>query len=270
MEQTKLILETIREACSTSREVKGSVLGAILKARFPLLNLREVYGGLRKFIAAECANLLRFSHKQGGDDVFTVIDCREMPFASDPSTIWRLFGNPNETGRLYYDVAIATILLGSEDFREDYEGLAPIPRITHEEQKLLIREFAVNAFSGDELSLIEKTLDSVNYWQLASGIFRSSRPSRISDFVEFRKSRLLEILRQRLVAAGASEPQAQATCTWVEEKQRSTSLTSELSHVKGPDRRVILDLVARMSDEELDQLTLPIRMVADMVSRLAR
>lgn len=271
MEQKEEILTAIRETCSMSREVKGSMLGAALKLKFPMLNLRDTYGGLRKFVSAECADFLSFSHKQGGDDVFSVTDSTVRLFASDPSTVWRIFGNPNETGDLFYHAESSTILLEAPGSKGTHEGAILVPRITHEEQKTLIHEFAIAALGGEELGLIDQALGSKDYWQLSVGIFKASRPSRIFDFVEFRKSQLLATLQQRLIAAGATEFRAQAISKWVEEKKSPPMHQPPEPHYpRRPDRQTILDLVARMSDEELDELKLPIRTVANLVSRLSQ
>jgi len=270
MEQKEVILNTIRETCKMSREVRGSTLGAVLKIKFPMLNFRDTYGGLHKFISTECTDLLKFSHKQGGDDVFSVINGSVRTFASDPSTVWRIFGNPNETGNLFYNAESCTISLELLDSQTTHEEMSPVPRITHEEQKILIQEFAAGALGEEELALIKQALDSTDYWQRSVGIFKKSRPSRLSDFVEFRKAQLLTLLQQRLIAAGANPSQAQEVSKWVEEKKKPMHQSPKSLYLPRPDRKVILDLIAQMSNEELDQLRLPIQTVADLVRRLTQ
>lgn len=270
MEQTELILEIVGEACSSADKIFGSALGTLIRAKLPLVNLRDDYGGLRKFLQSECSHILKFSHKQGGDDVFTVINGNEGHLTSEPSTVWRTFSNPIvNNGRLFYDNANTRLLVGAKRSTTQVGNLVPIEGISHVEQKEVIREFAEKNLDQEEQNLVERSLASENYWQLSTSVFQSSEPSRSKEFIEFRKDKLHEILRARLVTAGASESQAMMTSNWLRKGRPAIRVPEDNARATA-SRESIVNLVLKMTEAELDQVRIPLSIVAEIVERNSR
>lgn len=269
MEQKELILEAIREVCNTASEVRGSMLGALLRVRLPQVNLRDDYGGLHKFIQAECSDFLVFSHKHGGDDVFRVIDGSDTILTSDPWTAWRTFSNPTSNGELYYDLPNSRLLVGPKDTQPHGARIVPVPRITHDEQKALIFEFAEDNLSEEELRLIQRTLVSDNYWNLSISVLQSANPDQSLAFMNYRKEKLHASLTERLMTLGATESQALLTCNWLK-RERLVQRTSTPVSAESRDREAILSLIRQMAPSEIDQVSIPIWVVADIMQRVSR
>lgn len=72
-EATEIADSVIRLVRGAGR-IRGASLGAAIRQTFPDVDLRQQYGGLRRFIEAHCAEHVVVVDKQGLDDVYAARD----------------------------------------------------------------------------------------------------------------------------------------------------------------------------------------------------
>lgn len=285
------IAEFIVETClnSPTPEVLGTSLAAIVKARFPTVNLKSKYGGLGGFVKDYCSRDIDFHGRRGLDLVYVHASrLSEIPadthVATAPKdTPWIAFSNPSSSNRLFMKQdASAMLVVRPENPTPD--GYVEVPKVTEQEYREIAKEFIA------DLSLPEQTeygdiVAKPGFWFPFVNLVKERQGQQGNDnLVKLRLTRLNELLEKRLRSlAPLSSAELQRACRLVKAKSQQTHPMTRpdlLSRKKNHDeerlplldgaftRRLALSAIELMSVDELRQIRLPLGVMADAFRKL--
>jgi len=281
------IIERIKETPATL----GAQLGAVANARFPGVNFRLSYGGLREFLKkfggpeieivrgqAGMDDIYRWRGAGAGAEVPSVgVPKTETPVATFPryEMPWRIFTVPESHGRLYIHPESGIVQVVQDDDAAPEALFIEVPKLTKEEHRQIATDFLLQ-IDLDDRGRFQETLQAEDFWQkwfTTTRIWAGGKYLR--PWLAYRFDRICDFFRQRLDALGISDSVA-AICLERLKQSKAADRPNPVAKKRPPPisptsdeslRNIARVALNAMSEEELRRLWLPLGVVADAVRR---
>ncbi|HXA16747.1 MAG TPA: hypothetical protein VN380_07140 [Thermoanaerobaculia bacterium] len=275
-DQASKIRDALLEQLQLQPKV-GSQLGFALHQKWPELNMRSQYGGLRRFVHEFCAGSIEWRGKSGLDDIFGIpgqepeAATRQSHTPLDPTYFraWHAFTRPD-----YHDVAAINItgdLIVVDSKSAVPDGYKRVDGLTDENYREMARDFAKNQ-DASVASKLEAIIAKPKFWRdwLSALDGLALAPS----WRRLRLQRLEQIVKTKLLAAGVQA--GEANLIWLRLRAARKPETSEskairelpmapyqISHL----RDIAHLTIDRLSDTELREIRFPLGAMADAVTK---
>jgi hypothetical protein len=245
----RAIIAIVRHA---GGKILGSKLGFLLKKEF---DWAAVGQGMttKSFVLEHAKDCLEIKSPPGEDVEYVLLN-------HEADAGWAIFKNPNLPGIVVVRDQKQLIGLKSEEEKDPHDTI--IERLTSEDQKNVMRQFAQQKVGDDQATDLLTAIEEEGYWKRFSNALK--KKGLVAEWASFRHTNNVESLRQRLAGVHISEEN-------VEEIVRVALTTG--SSVKGTRNfrsfasdqkayRTIQELasaiVLEMTDEQLSNLNLPL------------
>ena len=291
-EEVASLVKLVEQMCQENETVLGTNLGNAIRVRFPDLNLKLEFGGLRKFILDYCAGQIVYVRAQGGDGVYALSskagsEARPEPRPTPAFTAWAALVDPNVHAQVAVDPASGSlhVCAAGEDPRE---GLIRLDKISLEEHRAIALGFLPQTPVASR-SLFEGALSGDGFWLRWTAAFRTlADPQIFESWMKWRYEGIITLFQERLRLAGL--PVDAVACA-VGELQKSKRVKSESTKSKAtvattqpgrsagdlpaarlgaldiPLRELAHSAIDFMSDGEIRRVWLPLGAVADVLRR---
>jgi hypothetical protein len=286
------MVKLIEQMCLENETVLGTNLGNAIKVRFPDLNLKLQFGGLRKFIQDYCAGQVVYVRAQGGDGVYAHSskadsEARREPKPTPASTAWAALVDPNVHTQLAVDPALGSlhVYAAGEDLPE---ALIRVDKISLEEHRAVAKGFLPQTPVASR-NLFEGALSDDEFWRKWTTAFRSLGDREIfENWMKWRYERIIALFEERLRSASLSDAAVAFAVGELRKSKQAKSAstksalavaTTRFGRSAGDlptDRLGVPDIPLRelahsainfMSDGEIRRIWLPLGAVADVLRR---
>jgi hypothetical protein len=287
-ERTRAIADFIEQCSALHDTIAGSAIGLSLKDRFPDLNIKTEYGGLRRFIQLNLSETVKFIEKKGGDNIFRHISkgtdqLREVqgpPSLSAPDLPWKAFVGPHGQHQLAVD-ALTGSLSTCRIADQPPEGTVAVPKLTGDEHRSIAKDF-LPSLPSESRPTFERALRETNYWQ-SWNLALKDHPDVFKEWLRWRREQILRMFGEKLqllgVPADASMNAINAMGSLkpaLTEKPADTDINRDLRAKDPvpptkPAGRTLHDLahaaIDALQEDELRRVWLPLGAVADALRR---
>jgi hypothetical protein len=204
VEETASLVSLIVQTCLENETVLGTNLGNAIKVKFPDLNLKLQFGGLRKFIQDYCADQVVYVRAQGGDGVYAHVSKAAGAAPTPTSTAWAALVDPNVHSQLAVDRASGTLqIYGSGAVIP--EALIRLDKISPEEHRTIAKEF-LPLIPTASRSLFESALNEEPFWLKWTAAFRNLADRELSvSWMKWRYEKIVALFEGRLRSASLSD-----------------------------------------------------------------
>jgi hypothetical protein len=277
------LMTELRAFFNTKSSVLGSQVGAFLKSRFPSFDYRTQHVNLKAFLQAIFPGEVNVIGKKGPDDILALAPASSQQpvgpiIIRDNDTQdegIEMFRNPTLSGSLIYDLQRKQLLKSAkpvELVENCASGSLNIERMSHADQRAIMEEFAKNYSAREDTRGFERVFerDDPLYWQKFYLIVKNAK--LVQNWLSFRRTKVTELLQQRLKDAGVPEGDIPGMV-----KQASLKGTSRrgVNSLSGSDSRgrittrpsSLADLartaIAHLSESQIRELKIPLGAIWD-------
>lgn len=291
-EEVASLAKLMEQICLASDTVLGSDLGNAARIRFPDLNLRLQFGGLRKFIQDYCAGQIIYVRAQGGDGVYAHVskvgcDARAAEIPTSTPTAWATLVDPNVDARLAVDPVLGSVHVcaGNDEIPE---SLIRVDKISLEDHRAIAKGFLPLTPVASRSSF-ESALGEDQFWPKWTAAFKTLSDRDVyAGWMNWRHEKLIALFEARLRSANlADDAIAFATSELQKSKQVKSALAkstpgigtsrprgsasySSHSRMGEPDarlRELAHSVINSMSDGDIRRIWLPFGAVTDALRR---
>jgi hypothetical protein len=289
---TEEVASLIKQMCLENETVLGTELGNAIRVRFPDLNLKLQFGGLRKFIQEYCAGQVVYVRAQGGDGVYAHSSRADSGVRPEPrppaaSTAWAALVDPNVHTQLAVDPASGALHVYA-DGEALPKDLIHVDKISLEEHRAMAKGFLPQTPAASRSSF-EGALSEDAFWWKWMTAFRTLADREIfENWMKWRYARIIALFDERLRSAGLSDDVVAVAIGELRKSKQVKSVSTKgtasiaINRPRGvagdlpntrlgvPDNRLrelahsAIDL---MSDGEIRRIWLPIGALADALRR---
>lgn len=289
----RTLRETLREKYRDNTRVLGCQLGASLRSRVPNLDFKIRFGGLRRFLETYFSNEVRWTGRQGLDDVYITL-FSDSPSDHDRSTVgwtsadsepstwlWPAVSNPSVDYQLSWST-LEQRLYHAPPGTDPEEGLVLIAKLTKPDYSKIATDFVRTRNDLDANAYLQAIESSES---LSKFIEMIRQQGRLAEWEVFRIDHVLRLFTERLEAAGATKESA---TEWADRLRRSQWLirNSRATQSAPPAARTILGrqpatrcrcpdaravaakALEHLSDVEIGRLSLPLEAVMSALRSL--
>lgn len=273
--------ELIQTQYSEDEPLLGSQLGAIVKKEYAELMVPGM--NLASLINKHLSDLLKYSGKQGRDNIYRVInssgDSLATPYSSDDGELWNVFSNPRYPGSIFIRNADRTLVKFNSSISSTAHGFTELPRLTDEDIRQIITDFINNTEHFQHGEQKKELIAELNahYWRNWMQYLRSVASSNNAVIVNWRSHHAQAIenaFASRLDHFGFS-PKDIEKWVWVllssrtklppgREPKVSADLSSSIGGSELTLRQLIHKAIDSLSDDQLRSVTLPVGALYDV------
>lgn len=234
----------------------GAQLGAKLKDRFKNLDIKLRFGGIKKLAETLSSGNIQAVRRHSLDWVFERTN-GEQPVAQhiQKDSVWRVFHNPHITGKLALNLSLVSLRVIAPH-EQPADGEVIIERLTHHDQRQIMREFAATLDSGTDWHTLIDGPDT-EYWQAFMRTVQSkgNQPA----WLKFRWQRLCKSLIEKLTETKLPDEAIQSLVRRIAEEDgrsrtKPSSSATPIQHETMPMidlRRLGHLIIDHMSHDEL-------------------
>lgn len=278
------LVAVVRARTVGRRSILGAQLGAIIRADQPGLDIKADFGGLKQFVAARLAGLLRPVGKSGLDDVYEFVgqDPPEAaywrPASPHERIFWQVFSNPTATGKLAYQPEMR-LLQVSQSIDAPMEDRKAVETMSKEDYREAARAW-LDGYEGLDEGGRQRLRDILtlgDFWSSwYQAVVRHADPALRHSWEDARRAAIRTAAETAFAAAGLPEEEIGRWSNILFES-KSAKPTSRpympsaaaasavlMPGVRQRDvRHLALAAVRQLSDGELRRLRLPLGAVWD-------
>jgi hypothetical protein len=272
----------------------GSYLGLVLRRRWPDLNVKAQFGGLRRFVREHGDGQIEFRGNRGGDDVFAVPGAAPLAglvaaAASGPMYLraWHAITKPGDRDIAAVNASTGEVVVVGANGQVP-EGYRRVDGLTEKDYREMARTF-VSAIDGANSHELESVISTDgNFWD--AWLQAISKAGLARDWRKWRLQRLEAIVKDKLIAAGVPSEETGAIWSRLREATRkSRTAASASGGGVAPQRfdagarslataagsasqiRTIAHLtIDRLGESELRDIRFPLGAIADVLTALLR
>lgn len=297
--QVAEIVEFIEQKCLSADEVLGTEIGTAIKVRFPEINLRVDFGGLRAFVKDHCVDKIVYVRPKGGDGVYAHIsklgaappqDPRPVatPQTSRNASAWAALVDPNVAMQLAADPTSGVLQVFAVG-QTIPEVLFHVQKISVEEHRTIAQNF-VETIPESSRRPFEDALKEKVFWSKWTTAFQGLPDRSIYvNWMKWRHDQILAMFQERLRSGQFSDTSISTALAELKKSKQikeavarpespSTSRTSaqipSARFIKEPSQPAVTQLHALahsaldlMSEAEVRRIWLPLGAVADACRR---
>jgi hypothetical protein len=273
------IRDVVLDQAKKGSSVLGSNLGYALRKKLPELDLKSKYGSLRQFIERHCGDEIVWVGKRGADNVYARVGANSLDNNTSESsageTLWKAFSNPIVELHVILNRNTGDVSVTSSATVPSGEYL-PLQKVSKDEYRLMCEQFLPRVSDLEIEAQLKNALAQNDFWPAWSNVVNRYRYKGVfSEWLDFRREHILEILKSRLKALNLSEPANERILNSFRQKRHLTSAAPlRRNEVLKPDRRpragirrVIGDAITSLSDEDLRRIWLPAGVLIDALRR---
>ena len=281
-ENVARLVELIEEICLEKETVLGTNLASEIKVRFPDLNLKLQFGGLRRFIQDHCSDRVVYVRAQGGDGVYAHLSKAgtKAPSESKPTstpTAWATFVDPNVHSQLAVEPVSGSLHVYVASGKPE-EKLIPVRKISIEEHRVIAKEF-VPLIPIASQSPFESALSEDAFWPKWTAAFKTLTDREIyTKWMKWRYEKIVGLFEERLRSAGLSDDAVTSAISELQKsKQVKLASTKSTAAMVSTTPRGSLDysllrelahsVINSMGDGDIRRIWLPLGAVADALQR---
>ena len=280
------LVEFVEEMCLRAETVAGADLGSAIRFRFPGLNLKVRFGGLRQFVQEHCGGRVVYVHAKGGDGIYAHVTKAPVEIQSAEGTTprftaWASLVDPNIDTHLAIDSASGSLHVLNEGI-EVAAPLISVKKLSLEEHRDIAKGF-LPELPDVSRKLFEDALIGDGFWRQWTAALKSlSDPSLYHKWIRWRQDGIMQLFDERLRSANLPEgliPFAMAELQKSKEAQSSSKRNAPsapkrfesnprdfLSGQSAGDlslRDLARSSINLMEDADIRRLWLPLGAVAD-------
>jgi hypothetical protein len=275
-----IIIHKLRE----SKEVAGSDLGYSITQKFPEINMKAKYGGLKRFITEYCFDEVIWLRKRGADDIYsrainTSLKKIEPPeefvqVAQDSlESFWRAFSNPNTVYTVVLNKITGELSLKKND-EPVREPFIRVEKVSREEYRQIAWDFLPQL---DEAQRIEfrQSLSLDDFWPHWSALINKYKKEGVLDtWLQWRTERIRTIFENRLKLADVTSTVTEQAVNQLTQPPKKRPLSHQARATrddieKNIDedqlRKIIHTAIDKLSLEELRRIWLPLGIITDIL-----
>lgn len=233
----------------------GSQIGFKLRQIFPNLEIKERFGGLNNLIAQCTPEEVFCIGKSGLDNCYSTSDDGYLNEKTVKQiTPWSIFHNPLLPGEVGVRHDTGKLVFLSEDIDA---RVSKIARVTHAEQKNLIKDFVNTKVPPQEHHLFDSVqhAEDSEYWSVFKKILTSLK--LVSQWIEYRNLHLHRILVEKMSDIGIS-PSAMTDQSQHSFQHKDISPISKRVERIGTLKDLAIKVISQMDETQLEKVWLPL------------
>ncbi|MDT5061713.1 MAG: hypothetical protein QOH63_2172 [Acidobacteriota bacterium] len=285
--QESQIKNLITTMAAERGEIAGSILGSLMRKEFGV-DMKNEYGGLKRFIRERCAGEVEWVRKKGGDDIFKHVsnlqpareiesvkegaDYRDERFESP----WKVFNNPKIKKGLLLDTTTGQLNVRN-DGEPVPENFIPIEKVTQGEHRQMAEDFLAE-LDESKREEFRQALAFENFWFHWSVLLRRYRNDGVQKkWLKWSDTKIFDLFESRLRLAALPDNIIDNAINILKHSleqlvrpRQSYDSTSRRLETNDPLRNIIHLVIDGMSEEELRRIWLPIGLLADALKQTNR
>jgi hypothetical protein len=258
---TARIVETLR---ATGGHVSGPVLGKYVNTAFPNVNMRNTFGGLRKFIETHCSGKVTRVSAVGNPDFYALADASDSTALPDA---WQAFVNPRAEAAVAVDCTGQCAVFRPTGTAP--EGFTPIPSLSASDYRRVAQDF-IALCEPQAGSALTATLTAEPFWPAWSAGIAALGHDLARRWSGFRRDFILRQWSERGLAAGVPLEAIRVSTLHLQTTAR-VAVPRRHQEARGEHpqslRTVVHLTIDALSDGELRNLWLPLGRVLDALQR---
>lgn len=246
------ITKFLNELFELHPSLLGAQLGAKLKYRFKNLDIKFRFGGIKKLAETLTNGNIQAVRRHALDWVFERTNGeRRLAMHIKRDSVWRVFHNPHLPGKLALNIASVSLRIIAPS-EQPSEGEVIIGRLSHNDQRQIMREFAATLDRSTEWQPLIDEPDA-EYWQAFMRTVQSN--GNQADWLRFRWQRLCKALIEKLVEARLPDEAIQPLVRQVAEDDSRSQPKPSSSAIPIPHATVPIIDLRRLGHLMIDQMS---------------
>ncbi|MDO8723536.1 MAG: hypothetical protein Q7J31_15105 [Syntrophales bacterium] len=278
----KSVVTFVEEYCLNSPQemVLGTEIAGALKIKFNDLDLKESFGGLKRFIQSYCKDI-NVTGMAGMDNLYvhkkrTLRSTITEAIHEEVKSPWKAFSNPLSKDRLFFVPQKNNVIVITPTDRID-EGLREIDKVSEDQYREMARDFINQEFPNNK-SGFDEILPKANFWfDFVKQVKSLGGIGAYDRVLTYRLQRLNKILDERLRSQGISPGVIAQIRSYMEAfKNRKPTKSDDVPHGGSRPyvstlprrdnlRRSIHVCIETMSEDQLRQLWIPAGILLDAI-----